>query len=208
MAVLESQYSAQVNAMSDDILAPAQVTGVAHTVEQGKVILTWDAVTTNEDGSALADLGSYRIFRKKNSADAFSQIGQVDAAVLTYTDTAMKDGASYIYAVAAYDDEPTPNEGAKSADHAVKTIPSIPQGLAPTTFDNMIRLDWTSVQDGVDLELNENLAGYNVYRSEVDGGPYTVIGSAAASETSFEDSSAVNGTMYYYVITAYDNSPA
>lgn len=206
MPVLESQHSNQTFNMASDTVAPAQVTGLAYVVTQGKVVLNWTPVTTNADGSSLEDLDSYRIFRKKNAGDAFTQVGQVDATVTTFADFAFKDGASYIYAVAAFDDEPTPNEGEKSADLAVKTIPSIPTGLNSQAFDNLIRLDWASVKDAEDSELNENLAGYNIYRSETDGSGYELIGSAAPTETSFEDSSAVNGTTFYYVITSYDNS--
>lgn len=203
MPFLESQYSNQTFSMASDAMAPAQVTGMSYTVEQGKVNLSWDAVTTNSDASPIADLVGYRIFRKKNAGDAFTQIAQV--AGTSYSDLSTKDGASYIYAVAAYDDEPTANEGEKSADLSAKTIPSIPTGLTSQGFDSMIRLDWTSVKTA-DPELNENLAGYNVYRSVTDGSGYVNVGSSAAVETSFEDASAVNGTTYYYVITSYDNS--
>lgn len=206
MPFLESQYSNQVSGLASDSIAPAQVTGLVFTVEQGKVNLSWTAVTTNADESVLEDLASYRIFRKKNAEDSFAQIGSVDGAETSYTDLTAKDGASYIYAVAAFDDEPTPNEGEKSADLAVKTIPSIPTNLASQGFDRKIRLSWTSVKNETDTELNENLAGYNVYRSETDGSGYEKIGSAGAVETTFEDVTATNGTTYYYVITAYDNS--
>lgn len=206
MPFLESQYSNQVTASAGDMLAPAQVTGLVYSVSQGKVTLAWNAVTTNSDGSTLDDLSSYRIFRKKNAGDAFAQIGQVDAINTEFDDMSAKDGADYIYAVAAFDDEPTPNEGEKSADLAVKTIPSIPTNLNSQGFDGKIRLDWTSVKDGEDAEVNENLAGYNVYRSDVDGSGYVKVGSAAPGEVSFEDSSVANGNIYYYVVTSYDNS--
>jgi|GEM_PF-6220666 len=206
MARLESMYSTQVSAMASDVLVPAQVQNLQYTLAQGQVLLTWDAVTTNSDGSTLTDLGGYRIYRKKNAGDTFVQIGEVNANTTSFTDNTMKDGASYIYAVSAFDDEETANEGVKSNELAVKTIPSIPQGLVAAAFDRKIVLSWSSVQNELDPELNENLAGYNIYRSEVDGGPYTLIGAAAATETSFEDTTVANGVTYYYVITAYDNS--
>lgn len=205
MAFLESQKSAQVYAASGDTIAPAQVTGLGYTLQQGKVNLSWTAVTLNEDDSALTDLAGYRIFRKKNAGDSFTLLATVGSGVTTYQDATMKDGATYYYAVAAIDDEATPQEGAKSLDLEVKTIPSVPTGLIASGLDGSIRLDWTSVQT-VDPEVNENLAGYRIYRSETDGSGHTYIGTAADTETSFEDSSVVNGVTYYYVISAYDNS--
>lgn len=207
MPRLESLYSQEVSAMASDALAPAQVTGLTHLVEQGKVILNWNAVTTNNDGSNLLDLAGYRIFRKKNAEDTLVEVGVVAENVTTFEDTSMKDGASYFYAVAAFDDEPEPQEGLKSAELAVGTIPSVPVGLVSSAFDGKIVLDWSSVKDIADPELNENLAGYNVYRSLTSGSGYVNIGNTTAEVETFEDTSAENGTTYHYVITAFDNSP-
>jgi uncharacterized protein len=204
MPTLESLYSNQTFNMAVDNTTPSQVTGVSYSVEQGQVILTWNAVTTNTDGSAISDLVGYRVYRKKDELDTFAQIAEV--ANTSYTDEAMKDGASYIYAVSAIDDEPTATEGELSEDLNAKTIPSVPTGLSSQPFDNMIKLEWSSVKDELDPELNENLNGYNVYRSETDGSGYVNIGSASADDLAFEDTSAINGTTYYYVITAFDNS--
>jgi hypothetical protein len=206
MAKLESLYSQQISAMASDAISPGQVTGLSFTVEQGKVTLNWNAVTLNNDASPISDLAGYRVFRKKNAGDALAEITSVASDVLTFEDTTTKDGSSYIYAVSAYDNEPTPNEGLKSDDLAVKTIPSVPTGLVSSAFDSKIVLDWSSVKDAGDVELNENLAGYGIYRSLINGSGYVSIGSSASDVETFEDTTAVNDTTYYYVITAFDDS--
>ncbi|ECP9029756.1 hypothetical protein FU976_08045 [Campylobacter jejuni] len=207
MPQLQSGYSNQVSAMlTADTIAPKQVTGLSYTVEQGKVILNWNAVTQNTDDSAIDDLAGYRVFRKDAAGDVFSLLGSVESLVTTYTDMTAKAGANYIYAVSAFDDEETPNVGEVSADLLVKTIPSVPTGLVSSASGVAITLNWNTVKVELDAKLNENLAGYNVYRSEVDGSGYVKIGSAAPAETTFVDSTAVQGTTYFYVITAYDNS--
>ena len=269
---LESQYSAQVSAMAQDTLAPAQVTGLQFTVEQGRVNLSWEPVIETEliidqftgDGTTtifqlnyldvaagsytvtvdsvtqvegtdytidlangtvtfttapaasanievsyrqnLTDLAGYRIFRKRPSEGTFTLIGSVDSSTTTFADTTALDGSTYDYAVAAFDDEATPNEGQKSATVQVKTVPSVPQGLTATAYDKKIVLRWQSVKDPGIPELNENLAGYNIYRSETDGTGYVKIGMAASTETQFIDTTVENGKIYYYVITAFDNS--
>ncbi|EOO44530.1 fibronectin type III domain-containing protein [Bacillus cereus] len=206
MSALESLYSVQAFATAGDSVAPGKATGLAYTVNQGKVNLTWSAVTKNADDTVIDDLQGYRIFRKKTSGGTFALVGSVNASTTTYTDTGMKDGATYIYAVAAFDDEALPQEGEKSAELEVKTIPSVPTGLTATGFDGKIRLDWQSIKNESDAELNENLAGYNIYRSTKDGTEYTKIGTAGTTEATFEDSTIENSTKYYYVITSYDNT--
>ena len=43
--------------------------------------------------------------------------------------------------------------------------------------------------------------GYKVKRSTTAGGPYTTIASNVTG-TSYEDDNVMNGTTYYYVVTA------
>lgn len=201
---LESLFSAPVSVMATDLLAPAQVLGLGFTVEQGKVLLNWDPTVTNSDGSELIDLAGYKVFRKKAAGDEFVELGQTGAGEVSFEDNTMKDGASYVYAVAAFDDQDA--EGAKSSALDVKTIPSVPTGLASNASDRKIILNWTSVQNELDLELNENLAGYNVYRQDAEG-EYVAIATVDAATETFEDADIVIGNTYTYVVTAFDNSP-
>jgi hypothetical protein len=47
----------------------------------------------------------------------------------------------------------------------------------------------------------ENVVGYNVFRSTVQGGPYEQINTALEASTSYTDSTVAAGTTYYYVTT-------
>jgi fibronectin type 3 domain-containing protein len=46
------------------------------------------------------------------------------------------------------------------------------------------------------------VAGYNVYRAEVSGGPYSKLDSNPVAADSFTDSSVQSGLIYYYVVTS------
>lgn len=68
-----------------------------------------------------------------------------------------------------------------------------PQNLTASSGDKKVSLNWSSVQDAT---------SYNVKRSTTAGGPYTTVGSVSGSVTSYIDTNVVNGTTYYYVVTA------
>jgi autotransporter-associated beta strand protein len=69
-------------------------------------------------------------------------------------------------------------------------ISAAPTNLTATPRNNNIALNWTGAA-GAD--------SYYVKRSLISGGPYTVIGNTTS--TSFVDSTAVNGTNYYYQLS-------
>lgn len=55
-------------------------------------------------------------------------------------------------------------------------------------------LTWTASTTAV--------AGYNVYRSTVSGGPYAQLNSAIVLPTSYTDATVQPGDIYYYIVTA------
>jgi hypothetical protein len=62
-----------------------------------------------------------------------------------------------------------------------------------------VALSWTA-------STSPNVTGYNVYRSTVSGGPYTLVNSALIVGTSYTDTTVLAGQTYYYVATAMDSS--
>jgi fibronectin type 3 domain-containing protein len=44
------------------------------------------------------------------------------------------------------------------------------------------------------------VAGYDVYRSEVSGGPYSKLDSSIVAADSYNDASVQAGLTYYYVV--------
>ena len=71
------------------------------------------------------------------------------------------------------------------------TLPVAPTNVVALAGDGWVRLSWTGAT---------NATGYRVKRSVTNGGPYTTI--ASVSATNYTDSQVVNGTTYYYVVTA------
>lgn len=82
------------------------------------------------------------------------------------------------------------------------TPPDPPSSLTAVSQDGAIELDWNSVQA-------DDLAGYNVYRStssieSVSG--LSPVNGDLASQPTYTDDTVENGTVYYFVVTAVDDS--
>ncbi|MFC1615316.1 carboxypeptidase regulatory-like domain-containing protein, partial [Patescibacteria group bacterium] len=82
------------------------------------------------------------------------------------------------------------------------TAPSTPTGLAATSGNGSIALAWTA-------NTEADLMEYEVYRNTSAGVSVSntyQINSSQVATNSYTDSSAVNWTSYYYIITAADSS--
>jgi hypothetical protein len=77
--------------------------------------------------------------------------------------------------------------------------PASPSGLAAVGSDGTVVLDW-------DDNGESDLGGYEVYRSQSSGGPYTKLTASPISTSSYQDNAVTNETAYYYVVTAVDLS--
>jgi hypothetical protein len=75
--------------------------------------------------------------------------------------------------------------------------PAAPTGLVATPGNDTVSLNW-------DDNLEADLDGYNVYRSLTSGSGYGKLNVALVSTSDYVDNTAVNGTPYYYVVTAVD----
>lgn len=61
----------------------------------------------------------------------------------------------------------------------------------------------------VDLSWNassSSVAGYNIYRGNISGGPYAKLNSALNSGTTYADSTVAPSSTYYYVTTAVNSN--
>ncbi|GBF74398.1 hypothetical protein PA598K_02741 [Paenibacillus sp. 598K] len=100
----------------------------------------------------------------------------------------LSPNTEYVFALIAS------NPIASSSEYTVRftTAPAPPTGLKATTGDGQVSLAWAAAQ-------GEGYT-YHVKRSTTSGGSYTTI-AANVTEASYRDTTAVNGTTYYYVVT-------
>jgi hypothetical protein len=72
--------------------------------------------------------------------------------------------------------------------------PEAPLNLTATAGNKTVALNWSN--------SGNVTTSFNVKRATVSGGPYIVIGSVTGDTYSYIDNNVVNGTTYYYVVTA------
>ena len=161
-------------------VAPPAPTGLAAVVANGQITLNWTAC-----GCAT----SYKVYRGPTPASAgMFLIGS--STTTSYTDTAPVAGYINWYVVTAVD---TGGESAPSNVASGETAPGVPAGLAATAGTGRATLTWTASADA---------ASYNVKRSTISGSEATITNLAA---TSYTDAGLVNGTTYYYEVTAVNS---
>jgi hypothetical protein len=71
-------------------------------------------------------------------------------------------------------------------------------GTGTTVVAHSVSLAWTASTSSV--------VGYNVYRSTISGGPYTLVTTTAIAGVSYTDSTVQAGVTYFYVVTAVDSN--
>ena len=68
---------------------------------------------------------------------------------------------------------------------------------APQTAAHSITLTWTPAAQPANIDAFR----WNIYRSTVGGGPYTLIASVPAATVTYVDSAVTAGDEYFYVVT-------
>jgi cellulose 1,4-beta-cellobiosidase len=118
----------------------------------------------------------------------------------TFTDSTAANGVTYYYVVSAVNASgESPNSGQVSATPQPPTAPLVPTALtARASGKKKINLAWTQ-------SASANVTQNKVYRSTVNGGPYSLVATISAA-TSFNNAGLTSGATYYYVVTAVNGS--
>ncbi len=169
---------------------PAAPTGLAIVASDGQLSLDWA-------DNAEPEVTGYNVYRSATSGGPYTQIATVIAS--DYVDAPLANGTTQHYVVTALDTAPSESRFSSEAagTPADVTTPSAPTGLGTLAGDAQASLDWTD-------NPKPNVTGYHVLRSTVSSGPYTQIATVAGSD--YVDSPLVNGTTYFYVVTAIDGA--
>jgi autotransporter-associated beta strand protein len=159
--------------------APVATAAVSNVVS---IRISWPAV---------ANASSYTVKRALSATGPFATL-QAGITALSFTDTNPVPEVPNYYVVTA--SAGTPESGNSNVVSAA-VPPAVPSKPVITNQAAQLSLSWGAVAGAV---------SYNVKRSTVPGGPYTIIGSPTTN--SYTDLSVTPGTGYYYVVSAVGNT--
>jgi hypothetical protein len=199
--------------------APDPIADLKAEITHQGVILTWTPPQKTAVGPA-PPIASYRIFRHELQPTAASTPGPQpprspsssaligECAAPPFRDIQIQFGKTYRYSVrsvAQYPDlqiesldspviEVTPLDTFPPAAPQGLVVVLVPaQGAAPAYLD----LSWS-------ISAENDIAGYNIYRSEQEGAPGQKHNPELLRTPAFRDMNIVPGHRYFYTVTAVD----
>jgi fibronectin type 3 domain-containing protein len=169
------------------LAAPPAPGGVNVTAGNAQVAVTW---------SAAARATSYNVYRSTTQGVQGTKITSTGS--LTYTDLAVVNGTTYYYVVTAVNaagESPASAQSAGATPAVPVTVPAAPGSVNATAGNAQVTVTWAAAA---------RATSYKVYRSTTQGTQGSGIGSTGT--LSFTDTTAANGTTYYYVVTASNSA--
>jgi len=166
---------------------PDAPTNLGTMANNDAVTLTWDLV---------AGAVSYRVLRSTNLGADYALVGT--SGVASYTDTSVTNGTTYYYVVAASNGLCNSVNSLPVTATPACTPPSRPTNLVAKPGNGKIDLTWDPSTGGA--------ISYQVRRGTTTGGPYIAL--STPTTTGFTDTSVVNGTIYYYLVSANGSCPS
>ena len=138
----------------------------------------------------------YYVYRKTGKG-SWNRIANIKSGTTTsYTDKTAKSGTTYTYTVRAYSGSYISSYNA--AGKTVKRLTTPTLGTVSNTASG-ITVKWTKVTGA---------SGYYVYRKSGNGSWTRLATVKSGSTLNYNDTKAVNGTVYTYTVRAYSGSYA
>jgi hypothetical protein len=221
----KKKASADSNAMFVRMFpVPDRLIHLEARVTEPAIELSWTAPTRTSGGDPLTAFSGYRVYRGEldpSSAQAavkdFAQakwkspIALLGPAEETrYHDTFFDFGKTYVYIVRSVvlaEGKELESDDSDPAIVSPKDIfpPAAPQNLVaavlpgPTPDSILVDLSWS-------INLETDLAGYRVYRSEQQDTRGVLITPDVLLAPAYRDNSVASGHHYWYFVTAVDRA--
>lgn len=165
---------------------PTTPTGLAAQAGDAKVSLTW----TTSAGAA-----SYNVYRGTTPGGEATVPVATGLSSASYQDSAVVNGTTYYYQVAAVNSVGTSGLSAEvsATPKSSQVAPPAPTGVSATAGDAKVTLSWTA---------SAGATSYNVFCGSVAGGEVVTPIASVTTGTSFVHTGLTNGSTYFYTVKA------
>ena len=202
---------------------PDKITSVEIRVTQSAIELSWPAPSIASNANGSETITGYHVYRSEvdpaSAVPASNDLSQVkwksplillaSSQTNAYSDTLFEFGKAYVYQVRSVviaDGNSVESDDSSPAIVTPRdTIPPVPpQNVVAAEIpgaDGAIAVDlsWS-------INLESDLAGYRVYRSEQPGGRGTPQNSGLLLSPAFRDGAVQPSHQYWYTVTAVDRA--
>src|SRR5712664_1443385 len=221
----QKRTSADSNVVSVRVFSvPERIASVEARLTESAIELSWPAPVRTSAGDPLSALTGYRIYRSEVNPSAAPSSAQVlsqgkrespssplaSSETNSYTDTSFNFERTYVYTVRSVIQ--VEGKELQSSDSQPLTVtphdtfpPAAPQGLVaallpgPTSENSVVELSWS-------INLETDLAGYRVYRSEQESTRGQLLNPDLLPAPAVRDTSVQPGRRYWYTVTAVDRA--
>ncbi len=178
-------YSGYCKAVSGSTITGATMV-YARSKSSASMEVSW-----NRDYKATG----YRIKRSTSKKGTYQVIANISGnKTVKYTDKTISTGKKYYYAVeSVVKKNGVSNYSGNSKPVTARNLKRV-SGIAMETGEYGVVLTWLDVIAAT---------GYQIMRSEEEGGPYREIAKLKTDEPGYSDTTAVVGNRYYYKIRPY-----
>jgi hypothetical protein len=172
-----------------DVAPAAPDTLTTTSVTSSQLDLAWADNSLNESG--------FVVERSTDGRLNFSQVGLTATDFVTFSDTFVVPGVSYLYRVFAFNANGNSVPSNSVQADVPNALPADPTNLVATSVGaSHVGLTWT------DNSNNED--GFLVLRSSDNGSNWTQVGQTSANVVVFNDSTVSPATGYLYQVFAFN----
>jgi hypothetical protein len=221
----QKRASADSNGVSLRVFpVPALIASVEARVTESAIELTWPVPAATAAGEPVTAITGYKVYRAETHPAGSAPPGQdlpqgkpeahpallASSETNSFRDTSMVFDHTYIYVVRSVI-QAEGNELESSDSQAVTVTPhdifppAAPQGLVAAVLPGatsgtvLVELSWS-------INLETDLAGYRVYRSEQEGTRGQLVTPDLLPTPAVRDTSVEPGHRYWYTVTAVDRA--
>jgi hypothetical protein len=154
------------------------------TADRGAIASLSSTGSTVPSGQRLLDYGLFEAIFTKEYRDLGAAISYAKAYLLANSTTQQDVANTFLL----------------FGDPAMEVkipVPRTPTGLTASPGVHTIELSWEANEE-------DDLAGYNLYRSTTSGGGYEKVNTSPITDITYQDDDITTGVPYYYVLSAVD----